>query len=206
MKVKPSIEEYIESSAPFAQPILHFIRECMFEVNPNLGEEIKWNFPCFIYNGSILANMAGFKQHATLGFWMASEMKDPNNLFIQGENQGMGNFGKVKSLVDLPSKEILKSYIQEAMQLHDMGVKISPSVNKKAIPDNKSLLSALKSSDSASIKFSSFSPSQKGEYHEWINDAKTDTTRDKRIVQAIEWISEGKPRNWKHMKNWKGKS
>lgn len=199
-----SIEEYIENSEAFAQPILHFIRACMFEVYPSFEEEIKWNFPCFIYNGSILANMAGFKQHATLGFWLSAKMTDPHEVFVVGENKGMGNFGKITSIEDLPSKEILKSYIREAMSLHDLGIKISPTINKQPISENPALLAALELNESARHHFTDFSPSQKGEYFEWINDAKTEVTRNKRIAQAVEWISEGKPRNWKYMKTWNG--
>lgn len=205
-KKKLTIDEYIEKSELFAQPILQFIRECMFEVCPTFEEEIKWNFPCFIYKGSILANMAGFNQHATLGFWMSSKMSDPHDLFVRGENKGMGNFGKITSVGDLPSKERLKSYIREAITLHDLGVKISPKVDKKPIPENPALIDALKTNQVAHLHFKSFTPSQKSEYHEWTNEAKTDTTREKRIVQSLEWISEGKPRNWKYMKSWKAKS
>jgi len=31
-----------------------------------------------------------------------------------------------------------------------------------------------------------------------MEEAKTDTTRDKRVAQAIEWIQDGKDRNWKY--------
>ncbi|MDG1330945.1 MAG: DUF1801 domain-containing protein [Crocinitomicaceae bacterium] len=205
MKKKPTFDEYIEQAETFAQPILHFIRECMHEAHPSLKEEIKWNFPNFIYNGAILAHMAGFKKHATLGFWMSSEMKDPQGVFVRGENKGMGDFGKITSLEELPNKEVLISYIREAIVLHDLGVKISPSVNKKSILDNLDLIEALKSNEQALLNFTNFSPSQKAEYHEWANDAKTEAPRNRRILQALQWISEGKPRNWKYMKSWKGK-
>lgn len=206
MKVKPTFDEYINGSERFAQPILHFLRECIHEVHPSINEEIKWNFPCFIYNGSILANMAGFKQHATFGFWLSLEMKDEYDVFVHGEKTGMGNFGKITSLENLPSKEVLKSYIREAMDLHDMGVKTSPSKDKSPVPNNQHLLQALKKQSNVQEKFDRLSPSAKVDYHDWINTAKTETTRDRRLSQAIGWISDGKPRNWKYMKSWKGKS
>jgi uncharacterized protein YdeI (YjbR/CyaY-like superfamily) len=34
----------------------------------------------------------------------------------------------------------------------------------------------------------------------WIDEAKTATTKEKRIAQTIEWLIEGKQRNWKYMK------
>ena len=50
--------------------------------------------------------------------------------------------------------------------------------------------------------FEAFSPSNKREYIDWINEAKTQATKEKRLTQAIEWMQEGKPRNWKYMKEY----
>jgi uncharacterized protein YdeI (YjbR/CyaY-like superfamily) len=35
---------------------------------------------------------------------------------------------------------------------------------------------------------------------QWITEAKSDATRKKRLNQAMEWIAEGKSRNWKYEK------
>ena len=43
-------------------------------------------------------------------------------------------------------------------------------------------------------------PSQRREYVEWITDAKSETTRLRRLEQAVEWIAEGKPRHRKYQK------
>jgi hypothetical protein len=32
----------------------------------------------------------------------------------------------------------------------------------------------------------------------WITEAKTEATREKRMLTAIEWLSEGKSRHWKY--------
>ena len=207
MKVKPTFDEYIGDCEEFAQPILKHIREVVIRNCPAIEEKIKWNFPCFVYKGSNLAYMAGFKQHATFGFGLADHMTDQHKVFIKGEKTGMGNFGKLTSLKDLPSEEILIQYLHEAMQLHDQGVKqiVRKSTPTKKLPVHPAFKEAL-SKDNLVEQFETFSPSQQNEYNEWINDAKSETTRNKRIVQGIEWISEGKPRNWKYMKSWKGKS
>ncbi|MEO7266129.1 MAG: YdeI/OmpD-associated family protein, partial [Ferruginibacter sp.] len=42
--------------------------------------------------------------------------------------------------------------------------------------------------------------SHKKEYLQWITEAKTEDTRNKRMATAIEWIAEGKGRNWKYQK------
>ena len=60
-------------------------------------------------------------------------------------------------------------------------------------------LAAIKKNRKALTAWKAFSPSHKREYIEWVTEAKTDATRDRRLAQAIEWIAEGKPRNWKYM-------
>ena len=59
---------------------------------------------------------------------------------------------------------------------------------------------ALEKNKKAAATFKAFSPSNKREYVEWITEAKREATREKRLAQAIEWMAEGKPRNWKYMK------
>lgn len=44
-----------------------------------------------------------------------------------------------------------------------------------------------------------FSPSHKREYVEWVTEAKSEETRNRRLVHAVEWMAQGKPRNWKYL-------
>jgi uncharacterized protein YdeI (YjbR/CyaY-like superfamily) len=46
--------------------------------------------------------------------------------------------------------------------------------------------------------FDAFSYSNKKEYVEWITEAKTDATRQKRLETTVEWLTEGKTRMWKY--------
>lgn len=91
--------------------------------------------------------------------------------------------------------------ILEAMELTDMGVtlkKAAPTKTETEIPDY--FQNALQQNKKASEIFIKGSPSFRKEYINWITEAKTEATRNKRMEQAIEWISEGKARNWKYMK------
>ncbi|MBA2563407.1 MAG: DUF1801 domain-containing protein, partial [Chitinophagaceae bacterium] len=107
----PRIDAYINKAAPFAQPILHHIRQLVHKACPQVEETIKWSFPHFDYKG-MLCNMAAMKQHCSFGFWKASLMADPEKLLNKIGNTGMGSFGKITSLNDLPSDKILVSYIK----------------------------------------------------------------------------------------------
>ena len=198
-------DDYISSCEDFAQPMLRFLRDCVNEACPEVNEEFKWNFPCFTYKGSILCYMSGFKKHATFGFWLGGLMDDPENLFsTKATSNGMGQFGKMTSRDDLPGKDVLIRYIKHAMQLTDEGKKLPTTKKKdaKEHPVPEVLLSALKENAEAKSTFEGFSQSKRNDYIEWITSAKTEKTQLKRLEQTIEWLSEGKPRNWKYMKKW----
>lgn len=196
----PRIDAYIEKSAPFAHPILEHLRELVHKACPDVTETIKWGFPHFEYKG-ILCSMAAFKQHCSFGFWKGAIMKDSQGLLKSVGETSMSHFEKVTSLKDLPSDKILVAYIKEAVKLNDEDVKLPAkpkSAVKKEVNPPPELLAALKKNKAASKAYEAFSPSHKREYIEWITEAKTEATRNKRLEQAIEMMSEGKSRHWKY--------
>ncbi len=176
-------------SADFAQPILHQLRQVVHDACPEVEETIKWGFPHFEYKG-ILCSMAAFKQHCAFGFWKASLMSDPNRLLSTVGKTAMGHFGQIKSVADLPSDPILKRYIKEAVKLNHEEAKLPKRAKPSALSKNKKALKA----------FESFSYSNKKEYVEWVTEAKTEETREKRLATSVDWMAEGKVRNWKYVK------
>ncbi len=59
---------------------------------------------------------------------------------------------------------------------------------------------ALQTNPKARLAFDDFSPSHRREHVEWVTEARTEETRKLRLDQAIAWLAQGKPRNWKYMK------
>lgn len=194
MSKNPKVDEYIANTAEFAQPILIKLRALVHKAHPDIEETIKWGMPNFEYKG-LLFNMAGFKQHCTFGFW---KEKLINGL---GENSmGMGSLGKIKTVEDLPDDELLLAYMKEAVLLNENGIKLPKTTSKKKkelkIPNE--LIEALKNNQKAKEIFENFSYSHKKEYVEWIVEAKREATKEKRLNQTIEWLEQGKHRNWKY--------
>jgi len=194
------VDAYIAKSAEFAKPILQHLRQLVQTGCPEVGETIKWRFPTFMYRG-MLCSMAAFKQHCTFGFWKYALVLDPD-LAPSGEaKQAMGQLGRITSLTDLPTDEVLIEYIRVAVRLNEDGVK-KPSQSRQgdrrpvaAPPD---LEAALRRNKQASKTFSKFSPGHKREYVEWITEAKRAETRKRRLETAVAWLAEGKARNWKY--------
>ena len=190
----PRVDAYIERSRDFAKPIMTYLRAMIHESCPDVKENIKWSMPSFEYKG-ILCGFAAFKEHCSFGF---KSLMEQSNF---PEQNAMGSFGRIRSLKDLPNKKTLKKIIAEAVKLNELGIKAEKKMAPKkevAVPDI--LLEALAQNEKAAATFENFPPSCKREYIEWIFEAKTDATRNKRLATTIEWLNEGKRRNWKYAK------
>ena len=203
--LNPKVDAYIAKAQPFAQPILEHIRNLVHKACPDVEETIKWSRPFFEYRGAILGNMSAFKQHCAFGFWgveIGTVLLEAKAL----KDGAMGSLGRITSIKDLPSDKTLLDLIRKAVGFIESGQYTSPiAARQKVVKTPKPALqmpaefaAALKKNKKAAAAYAAFSPSCKHEYIEWIADAKRPETRDKRIESALEWIAEGKQRNWKY--------
>jgi uncharacterized protein YdeI (YjbR/CyaY-like superfamily) len=204
-ELNPRVDAYIDKAQPFAHPILEHLRKVMHKGCPQIEEAIKWSHPFFVYRNTIMAHMAAFNEHCAFGFWgeeIAAKLHEAGAV----QNGAMGTLGRITSIKDLPAEKVMLGWVREAAALIDSGQHTSPIAARrkmvkapKAAPrPSPEFAAALKKNKKASAVFAAFSPSCKREYVDWIAEAKREETRDKRIVQAIEWIAEGKQRNWKY--------
>lgn len=190
-------DAYIAKSPDWAQPILTTLREIVHDACPDVQEEMKWSAPTFVYHG-IMCGMVAFKHYCTFHFWKG-ELVTGTALGANGEGAA-AQFGRLTSVKDLPPKKVLIGYIKKAMKLNEEGVKVERPAKKKRpeLPMPSYFMAAIKKNKRALAAYEDFSPSHRREYIEWITGAKTDATRDKRVAQAVEWMAEGKSRNWKY--------
>lgn len=195
MSREPRIDAYIAKAAPFARPILEKVRDRVHAVVPSAEEAIKWSMPAYTVDGKILLITAAFKGHTALNFWRGQELESSHSTV-----GAMGQFGKIKSLDELPSDAELDRLIREAAEL----AKCAPAPRKtkhepKPAPElHPDFAAALSKDPKAKAALDGFPPSAQRDYFEWIAEAKQDATRQKRIATAIEWLSEGKRRHWKY--------
>lgn len=194
MNTDPRIDAYIAKAAPFAQPILNHVRERVHAVAPEADETLKWSMPSFTIRGKILLGMAAFKAHATVGFWRGQEMG------IEGSREAMGQLGKLTSLDDLPPDDELDAMIRKGVELARTAppprkTKHEPKPPPKMHPE---FAAALARAPKAKATLDGFPPSAQRDYLDWISEAKQDSTRNKRITDAVQWLGEGKRRHWKY--------
>ncbi len=191
------VDAYIEKSKDFAKPVLNHIRELVHEACPDVKETMKWSFPHFDYKG-MMCSMASFKEHCAFGFWKQSLLEAPA---FPAEKTAMGSFGRLTSISDLPDDKTMKKLIRDAVKLNDEGVKVQRapvSKEKKELVVPEILIEALAGNEAAAETFNNFPHSKKKDYVEWIDEAKTDATREKRLATTVEWLAEGKARHWKY--------
>jgi uncharacterized protein YdeI (YjbR/CyaY-like superfamily) len=196
---RAKIDAYIAKAQPFAVLVLQMLRARIHAALPEVEEALKWGMPTFLYKGKILCNMAAFKAHATFGFWHGELVTGAT----EGRMAAMGDLGKITSVDQLPDAPTMAAWVAKAKQFIDDGVK-PPHVEGRGKHPKPELAmvpafqTALDANGRAKATCDGFPPSCRREYLEWIVEAKRDETRDKRIAQAIEWMAEGKKRNWKY--------
>jgi Bacteriocin-protection, YdeI or OmpD-Associated len=161
------------------------------------------HYPFFIQQGVILTSMAAFKRHCAFGFW-GPEMKKVLAKDGLNDGYGMGSLGRITELAALPPDRVLFGYMSQAADFVESGSR-TKSIDRSKRPAKKAtrvppeLTAALKKNKMATKVFLGFSPNSKREYADWIAHAKRPETKAKRVKQAVEWIAEGKQRNWKYM-------
>ena len=194
----PRVAAYIRKAADFARPLLVLFRDAVHRACPLVEETIKWGMPFFVYQGN-LCHMAAFKQHCAFGFWKGSLLfpkDDPR------QQEAMGHLGRVTSRKEMPSAASLRALLRQAMALNEGGVS-APARNrtvKKPLPEPPELIRALKGSAAARKTWVAFPPGHRREYIEWISEARREETRARRVAATIEWLAEGKSRNWKYQR------
>ena len=198
-KIDQRVDAYIKKAKPFAQPILNHLRALVHRAVPEVEETMKWSSPHFDYKG-MFCGIAAFKEHVGFGFWKAALLE--KHLPGPGGLSSAGQFGKIASLDDLPTDRELTRLLKIAKKLNDDEVK-APPMRKGPRPALKApadLLAALAKNKKAKATFDGFPPGQRREYVAWVTEARQAATRETRIKTAVEWMAEGKIRNWKYVR------
>lgn len=191
-----AVDQYIDTAPEYARPILKQLRQWVHLAFPDIEEKIKWGCPSFEYKG-IVGGMAFFKQHVDFRFDKGNMLEDSSELFSGEDNQCVSAI-QVKSLAAMPEQAVFVDYFKRAVELNEKGLKRKVEKKPLTLPDD--FIQALSKNGKAKACFEGFAPGYQRDYIEWFEQAKREATRQKRISQAIEWLAEGKSRNWKYQK------
>ena len=200
MKADPRVDTYLAEAEPFAQPVLLRLRKLVRQGCPQAEETLKWHMPAYVLGKKILLITPSFKAHCRCVFW-SSSVQALIRREIGQTGRGMALLGRITGVADLPPDRLLLRFIRAAAAQRAPGAKPDP---RSAAPARRAprpppdLAAALKTNAAAARTFAKFSPSCRREYVEWITEAKRPETRAKRLATTVQWLAEGKRRNWKH--------
>jgi uncharacterized protein YdeI (YjbR/CyaY-like superfamily) len=185
----PRVDAYIEKANDFAKPILTKIRAAVHKGQPRATETIKWGVPAYVDDRGILCMTPAFKHHCAWVFWTG---RKPSTVDARA-------LRRITSASELPSqREIVAAVKEAASSQKPAAKKAAAKKSPRPVRVPAYFTAALKKHSKALAAFTAFPPSHKREYIDWIDSAKTDETRQRRITTALGWIASGKSRNWKY--------
>jgi len=184
-KTDPRVDRYIAQAQPFARPILSQLRGVVHRVCPEVGETIKWGMPFFEYQG-LLCHMAAFQRHCAFSIWRGSQVVGD-----AASDEAMGQFGRIGSLAQLPSEQVLAGFLQAAMVRNEAGgAKAPPRKPKGPVVVPPELVAALDADPAVKAAFDALSPGHRREHARWVAEARREDTRQRRAAQVVERLRE----------------
>ncbi len=197
MQSKNTVKTYLHKHEQW-EKILTKFRELL--LTTELEETVKWGAPVYTLNGKNVVGMGAFKSYVGLWFFQGSFLKDQAGLLVNAQD------GKTKALRQLRFTnkdeidfDLIKSYIDEAIQNQKAGKELKPDTKKPLIVP-KELESVLESDADLKHKFENFTPGKQREFADHISEAKQEATRIKRVQKIIQMIKAGTGLNDKYRK------
>ena len=162
-------------------------------LDTQLTETVKWNKPCYTYNGANLAILYSLKASAAVSFFKGALLTDPQKILIMpGENSQAGRWIKFESPEEVARLEpTLRSYIEEAIANEDGGLTIDFKAKHELVYPEE-LTRKLEENPELEAAFEALTPGRKRGYNLHFSGAKQSKTRSVRIEKHIERIMLGK--------------
>ena len=146
----------------------------------------------------ILCGMAAFKEHCAVSFWKGSLIVDRKG---RSADEAMGQFGRITRIADLPSSAVLKRLRQGSGAAQRRGRQVpggEAAARQAARGSARGPDGGAAPEPDRAANLRAVPPSHQRDYVEWITEAKREATRATRIRTSVEWLAEGKSRNWKY--------
>ena len=181
-----TVDEYIERSPEWAEELM-LLRNIL--LNTELEEGVKWGGPIYMIKGKNVVGLGAFKSYVGLWFHQGVFLKDEAGVLVNASD------GKTKGLrqwrfnsMDEIKVDLVLSYVKEAIQNQKEGKEIKPK--RKKVQMEEVLAKALQDEDLMKA-FQAFKPGLQREFMEYINEAKQEATKVRRVEKIIPMIREG---------------
>lgn len=189
------IDKGISELEPFAQAICKRLRKLILSADPEIIEDWKWG-PNYYLNGMVCGYW-GFKKHVSFVFFQGSLLKDKKKILLENPGNVHNRHIKFTDVKQVDDKVILE-YLFEAIDNNRKGLKIIETKDKTIVTPDV-VAKAFKKAKVLAY-FDSLAFSHRKEYIQWIESAKKEETRTRRIEQAIEKLQDKQGLNDKYKK------
>ncbi|WP_417386651.1 DUF1801 domain-containing protein [Gimesia sp.] len=187
--MNPDVEIYL-NKARLWQDELITLRTIVLDTP--LTEEYKWRAPCYTYEKKNIVLIGAFKDDCVLSFFKGALLKDPLGVLSKpGENTQAARVVRFTSLQEIIELEpVLKSYIDEAIEVEQSGLKVEPKQEAEPIPAE--FQAKLDESPALQTAFEALTPGRQRAYLMHFSAAKQSQTRMNRVEKYIPQILDGK--------------
>jgi len=161
-----------------------------------LMEELKWSKPCYIFQGTNIIVIQGFKDYCALLFFKGMLMSNPNGILLKtGENTRVGRqirFNNVEDIIEMEA--VLKMHVFEAIEIEKAGLKVETSKSEELkLPEE--FQNKLDDIPNLNAAFNALTPGRKRAYNIYFSAPKQSKTRESRVEKFIQKILSGKGLN-----------
>ena len=188
MKRNKTVEEFIENHPTWKSALLNF-RKLFLETE--LEETIKWGMPVYTLNTKNVLGMGAFKAYVGIWFFQGSFLSDPDDVLFNSQD---GRTKGMRQLRFAPGEnidyELIKKYVTEAIKNQKEGNEIRIDTKKPLIIPNE-LWEILKKDQKLQQAYDTLSLTKRREYAEYIEVAKKEETKMKRLDKILPMIKAG---------------
>ena len=191
--INPKVDFYFNKAKKW-QEELEQLRTIVLDCH--LTEELKWGCPCYTFEKSNIVLIHAFKEYCALLFFKGALLKDPNGILIQQtENVQAGRqarFTNVREIVKM--KAILKTYIFEAVEIEEAGLKVELKKPSEFIIAEE-FQKQLDKRPALKKAFDALTPGRQRAYLLHFSAPKQSITRESRVEKCMLQIMNGKGLN-----------
>lgn len=183
-----NVEEYIASNAQWKEE-LSMLRSVINTTE--MEETIKWGVPTYTLSNKNIVGITAFKSYVGLWFHNGALLKDKAKVLInaqEGKTVALRQW-RFKSVEEI-NINLIKTYLNEAIFNHKEGKSVV--IPKKKEIQSHALMLALEDNLELKKCFMELTKGKQREYHEYIAEAKKETTQQNRINKIIPLIKQGK--------------
>ncbi len=162
-----------------------------------LTEELKWSKPCYTFQGKNIVIIQGFKAYCALLFFKGALLHNSNGILVKtGENTQVGRQIRFTNIQEIVKMEpILKSYINEAIEVEKAGLKVDTEKNTEELIIPEEFQHKLDEIPALKTAFDILTPGRQRAYVFYFSAPKQPKTRESRVEKSVRQILNGKGLN-----------